>query len=310
MGIKPTLGLVSRSGVIPISHSQDTPGPMARCVADAALVLGAMAGVDERDPATAASQEHLQQDYAAFLDPHGLKGSRLGVPRSLYKMHPFVKKLAENCLEILKRNGAELVELPDLGGAEKTGETEVEVLLYEFKADLNAYLSALGPQARVHSLDELIEYNEQHRERIMPFFGQERFLAAQAKGALTDEAYRKALETNHRLSREEGIDAAIKEHRLDAIVAPTNDPAWLVDLINGDHHGTAGCSSRQRSPAIRISPSLRGTSIACRLGCPSSAPPGPSRCCCAWPIALSRPRRPGVRRLFCLRQTLANPDRK
>ena len=241
VGIKPTLGLVSRSGIIPIAHSQDTAGPMARTVADAAILLGAMAGVDPRDPATAASQDKLIADYTPFLKADGMKGARIGVARKLFGFYPQVDRLMESCLQVIKDLGAELIDPVDL--EEKFSETEMEVLLYEFKADLNAYLAGLGTQVRVHSLKEIIEFNQKHADRIMPHFGQERMLQAEAKGPLTDEAYLKALETNHRLSREEGIDAALQQHNLDALVAPSGAPAWLTDLVNGDLYSGGGVSA-------------------------------------------------------------------
>ena len=240
VGIKPTLGLVSRSGIIPIAHSQDTAGPMARTVTDAAILLAAMAGVDERDPATAACQEHLFPDYTPFLNADGMQGARIGVARKLFGFNPKVDQLMETCLEAMKHLGAELVDPVELD--EKFGETELEVLYYEFKADLNAYLSGSGADARVHSMKEIIEFNEKYAARVMPYFGQERMLAAEAKGPLTEEAYLKALETNHRLSRAEGIDAVMQQHKLDALVAPSGGPAWLTDLVNGDHYGGGGVS--------------------------------------------------------------------
>jgi len=241
VGIKPTLGLVSRAGVIPIAHSQDTAGPMARTVTDAALLLGAMTGVDPRDPATAASQDKLREDYTQFLQADGMKGARIGVARKLFGFHPQVDKLMEACLEIMRGLGAELVDPVEL--EEKFSETEMEVLLYEFKADLNAYLAELGPEARVHSLKEIIEFNQQNADRVMPYFGQERMLIAEEKGPLTDEAYLKALETNLRLTREEGIDAMLAQHKLDALVAPSGAPAWLTDLVNGDLYSGGGVSA-------------------------------------------------------------------
>lgn len=242
VGIKPTLGLLSRAGVIPIAHSQDTAGPVARSVADAAIMLGAMTGMDPRDPATSSSQGKFYNDYTQFLKPGGLKGARIGVAREFFGFHPLVDKIMETCLEALKAGGAELVDPADIATKDKTDDTELEVLFYEFKADLNAYLGALGPEARVHSLEEVIAFNEANHKRVMPFFGQERMLKAQEKGPLTDEAYLKALETNHRLARDEGIDLTLQKHKLDAIVAPTGGPAWLIDYVNGDHYG-GGSSS-------------------------------------------------------------------
>jgi amidase len=234
VGIKPTLGLVSRSGVIPIAHSQDSAGPLARSVADAALLLGAMSGVDERDSATLESQGRAFTDYTLFLRPDGLQGARLGVVRDWFGDHPQVDRLMEDHLALLKEQGAELVDLEKIEPFKKFGETELEVLLYEFKADLNAYLAGLPPEARVHSMEELAAYNEQHHQRIMPYFGQERVLRALEKGPLSEAAYLKALVENHRLTREEGIDALLREHDLEALVAPSGGPAWLVDYVNGD----------------------------------------------------------------------------
>jgi amidase len=241
VGIKPTVGLVSRSGIIPIAHSQDTAGPMARTVTDAAILLAAMAGADPRDPATAAAQEQFIPDYTPFLKADGMKGARIGVARKLFRFDPRVDQLMESCLEAMKRLGAELIDPVKL--EEKFSKTEFEVLKYEFKADLNAYLAGLGPDARVHSMKEIIEFNQKNAERVMPYFGQERMLQAEAKGPLTEQAYLKALETNHRLARDEGIDAILQQHKLDAIVAPSGGPAWLTDLVNGDLPTGGGVSS-------------------------------------------------------------------
>jgi amidase len=244
VGIKPTLGLVSRAGIIPIAHSQDTAGPMTRTVSDGAILLGAMTGFDPSDPATAGSVDHLHSDYTAFLDANGLRGARIGVLRQAFGFHEKVDAVLQEGIAEMKRRGAEIidpVELPSASGklgsqgANEPRDTEFEVLLYEFKADLNAYLEGLGSSAPAKSLAELIAFNEAHRDEEMPYFGQEIFLQAQDKGPLTSEEYRQALETNHRLSREEGIDRAMDKHRLDAIVAPTGGPAWTTDLVNGDH---------------------------------------------------------------------------
>jgi amidase len=243
VGIKPTVGLLSRSGIIPISHTQDTAGPMARTVADAAILLGAMTGVDERDEATRPSRGKALADYTKFLDPQGLKGARIGVihPRSLDK-NPLTNATLAEALAAMKAAGATIVD-PIKDPAEgKTGESEYAVLLYEFKSDLNRYLADLGPKAPVHTLKEAIEFNERHRDRVMPYFGQEIFLQSEAKGPLTEPAYKKALATCRRFSRTEGIDAVLAKHKLDAIVAPTGGPAWLIDHVNGDSE-TGGSSS-------------------------------------------------------------------
>jgi amidase len=238
VGIKPTLGLVSRSGIVPISHSQDTAGPMARTVTDAAILLGAMAGVDARDPATANAKGHVETDYTRFLDANGLKGARIGVVRDHYFGYsPKADAIAEEALQALRDAGAVLVDPANLPTAGQWGDSEFEVLLYEFKADLNAYLSDLGPGAPVHTLADVIAFNKAHAEREMPYFGQDIMEQAEAKGPLTEPAYRKALEKNHRLTRAEGIDKVMDEHRLDALVAPTSGPPWVIDLVNGDAGG-------------------------------------------------------------------------
>lgn len=241
VGVKPTVGLVSRSGIIPIAHSQDTAGPMTRTVADAALLLSSMTGIDPADPAmkTGTGKDY---DYTQYLEKNGLKGARIGVSRNLFGFLPAVDQVMEDCLQLMKELGAELIDPADIETAKKMDETEIEVLLYEFKADLNTYLRILGPDAPVHNLDEVIAFNQNNHERVMPYFGQERMLKAQSKGPLTDEHYLKALETNHRLARTDGIDATLQKHRLDAIVAPSGGPAWLVDYINGDT-GLGGSSS-------------------------------------------------------------------
>jgi amidase len=236
------LGLISRSGVIPISHSQDTAGPIARTVEDAAVLLGAMTGIDQQDPATEFSQGKFHHDYLQFLTPDGLQGARIGVSRNFFGFHPQVDKIMETCLDTFRANGVELVDPADIETEDKTDETEVEVLLHDFKADLNAYLGALGQDSQVHSLEEVIAFNEANRDKVMPYFGQERMLKAQEKGPLSDESYRKALETNQRLSQVEGIDATLQKHKLDAIIAPSGGPAWLIDYVNGDHYG-GGSSS-------------------------------------------------------------------
>ena len=210
VGLKPTLGLLSRSGIIPIAHSQDTPGPMARTVADAAALLGAMAGPDPRDPATRASRARAQADYLPFLDPSGLKGARIGVARKMAGTEPRVLKIFDACIETIRKLGAIVVDPVDVENFNKFGKTEVEVLLFEFKAGLNAYLSTLGPGAAVHSMEDVIKFNEAHAARVMPYFGHDRMLAAQAKGPLSSPKYREALAKNHRLTRREGIDAALR----------------------------------------------------------------------------------------------------
>jgi amidase len=235
VGIKPTVGLVSRAGIIPIAHSQDTAGPMARTVTDAAILLGALAGVDPDDPATAASRGKGLQDYTKFLDRKGLGGARIGVVRKLFGFSDAVDKLMNEAIEVMKRQGAAIVDPADIATLDQLGDAELEVLLYELKADLNAYLAGLGPDAPVHSLEEVIAFNEQHREKEMPYFGQDLFIKAQAKGSLFRKEYLDALEKSKRLMRAEGIDALMDKFKLDALVAPTGAPAWLTDLVDGDH---------------------------------------------------------------------------
>jgi amidase len=243
VGFKPTLGLVSRTGIIPIAHSQDTAGPMARSVADAAILLGAMTGVDKRDNMTGASTGNSLPDYRLFLDRSGLKGSRIGVARVYFGFDWRVDQIMEICIEVMKSEGAQLIDPIELLDESKLSKTEFEVLLYEFKTDLNSYLSSLSSDFPVHSLREIIRFNDQNRDRVMPYFQQERMEKAQAKGPLTQKKYLQALERNLRMSRSEGIDKAIQEHKLDAIVAPTGGPAWLTDLITGDRYSGGGFSS-------------------------------------------------------------------
>jgi len=234
VGIKPTLGLISRSGIIPIAHSQDTAGPMARTVRDAATLLNALAGVDSRDGVTAQSSAKASADYTKALDPHGLKDARIGVARKYFGFNDAVDKVMDEALTAMRQAGAVLVDPADLESHGKFDDTELTVLLYELKADLNAYLAA-RPGALVHSLEELIAFNEHNREKEMPYFGQDLFIKAQAKGPLTSKEYLDALETNHRLARNQGIDGVMGKFRLDALVAPTAGPAWLTDLVDGDH---------------------------------------------------------------------------
>jgi amidase len=237
VGVKPTVGLVSRTGIIPISHTQDTAGPMARTVTDAAILLGAMAGVDPEDPATAGSAARGRADYTSILDPGALKGARIGVARGYAGFHEKVDGLLEDALAAMRAGGAEIVDPADPGSIREMGEPEWEVLLYEFKADLDAYLARLGPGAPVRSLAEIIAFNERNAEQEMPWFGQEIFLLAQEKGPLTEKAYLDARAAARRLARERGIDGVMDRHGLDALVAPTGGPAWVTDLVNGDHFG-------------------------------------------------------------------------
>lgn len=249
VGLKPTLGLVSRAGIVPLAHSQDTAGPMARGVRDAALLLAALSGVDPDDAATT---DQRVADYAAGLQPGTLKGARLGVVRKLFGFHEGVDALMEQALDDLRRLGAELVdpaEIPHLG---EYDQAELEVLLYEFKADLDAYLASLGPRAPVKSLAEVIAFNEKQRERVMPYFGHDLMVKAQAKGPLSEPAYREAL-AKCRLARQ-GLEAAFGSQRLDALVAPTGGPAWKTDLVNGDHFvgGSSSPAAVSGTPALTV----------------------------------------------------------
>lgn len=241
-GIKPTLGLISRSGIIPIAHSQDTAGPMARTVTDAAILLGAMTGTDPDDLATRESEGNRQADYTSYLVPDGLRGARIGVARNFFGFHPIVDRLMEVAIEDMRQLGAEIIDPANITTVGGFNDSEFEVLLYEFKSDLNDYLGKLAADMPVHSLRDLIAYNEENEREEMPYFGQEIFLMAEEKGPLTSEEYRNALAKNHRLSREEGIDAVIRQYGLDAIIAPAGGPAWVTDLVNGDHYG-GGSSS-------------------------------------------------------------------
>jgi amidase len=246
VGIKPTLGLVSRSGIIPIAHSQDTAGPLARTVADAAILLGCMAGLDSDDPATSSAEGKTAPDYSRFLDVAALQGARIGVARKYCGYLDAVDRLLEDAIAAMKSQGALISDPSDLPSYGKFGDGEDVVLSYEFKADLNKYLAWLGPSAPVHSLAEIIAFNEREKVREMPWFGQELFLKAQARGPLTEKAYLDALAQNHRLAREEGIDAVVERLGLDAIIAPTCGPAHQTDLVWGDRD-TGGCTS---PPAI------------------------------------------------------------
>jgi amidase len=243
VGIKPTLGLISRAGIIPIAHSQDTAGPMARTVTDAAILLTALAGVDSRDSATAVSKGHASPDYTKFLNADGLKGARIGVMREkFFGFNDSVDALMATAIDDIKRLGAVVVDPTEIPTNGKYDDTELEVLLYEFKADLNKYLASLGPKAPVKTMADIIAFNEKNKDREMPYFAQELMVRSQAKGPLTEKKYLDALAKNHRMSRTEGIDAVMIKHKLDAIITVTGGPAWVTDVINGDHY-TGGYST-------------------------------------------------------------------
>jgi len=256
VGIKPTVGLTSRSGVIPIAHSQDTVGPFGRTVADAAALLGAITGIDPLDPATQASANKSYDDYTQFLVPHGLRGARLGIPREVYFGYSAKTDAIINAtIDTLRGLGAEIIDPADIPTAKQMSEsdTELTVLLYELKADLNAYLAGLT-STPVRTLEEIIAFNEAHAEQELPYFGQELFIKAQATTSLDDPIYLEALAENQRLSQQEGIDAVMEQYHLDALVMPSNAPSWRIDLINGDHHlgGSSQPAALAGYPAITV----------------------------------------------------------
>lgn len=246
-GLKPTVGLISRSGIIPISHSQDTAGPMARTVRDLATLLNAMVGSDDEDEATQASRRKARADYTKYLDAAGLKGARLGIVRKYCGFHDGVDDLMTKVIGEMKAAGAEIVDPADVPTIGKFDDSEMTVFLYELKAGLAAYFARLGPNAPMKSLKDVIDFNERNRDKEMPFFGQDIFLKAEQKGPLTSKEYLDALARNHRLTRAAGIDLVMTKYKLDALVAPTSGPAWLTDLINGDH--SAGGSSNSAAVA-------------------------------------------------------------
>jgi amidase len=242
VGIKPTVGLVSRSGIVPIASSQDTAGPMARSVRDAAILLEVLAGPDPGDPATLGMPVRSGAGYSSFLDPGGLKGARIGVTRKRFGFHERVDALMEEAIAVMKREGAAIIDPADVPTDGQFDDSEYLVLLYEFKAGLNAYLSGLGTTVPVRTLADVIDFNDRHRDLELRYFGQNILVEAESKGPLSDKAYRKALARNRRLSREKGIDAVMGRFRLDALIAPTGGPAWPTDLVNGDHF-SGGCST-------------------------------------------------------------------
>ena len=256
VGIKPTVGLTSRAGVIPISHSQDTVGPFARTVSDAAFLLGAITGIDQRDPATQASADKFHTDYTQFLDLDGLRGARIGIPRQVYFGYSAKTDAIVNAaIEQMRSLGAEIIDPADIPTARQISSSESEdtVLLFEFKLDLNAYLAELL-ESPVRNLAGIIAFNNAHAEEELKYFGQDRLLQAQDTTSLDDPKYLAALDENHRLSRQEGIDAVMDEYKLDALVMPTGSPAWCIDLVDGDHF--LGASSQPAAlagyPAISV----------------------------------------------------------
>lgn len=242
VGLKPTLGLWSRRGIIPIAHSQDTAGPMTRSVADAALLLGLLSGADPLDPATQSTTAESKQDYTRFLDAGGLRNARIGVARNFFGFHEKVDQLMEEAVRVMREQGAEIIDPANISTTGVIEQVEYEVLLYEFKADLNRYLSATPAGNPNRTLKDLIAFNDANREQEMPWFGQEIFIQAEEKGPLTETAYLEALKKLKKASGADGIDAVLAEHQLDALIAPTGGPAWNTDWINGDHF-TGGSSS-------------------------------------------------------------------
>ncbi len=254
VGVKPTVGLVSRARIIPISHSQDTAGPMGRTVRDAAIVLGALTGVNPEDPATAASEGQAHTDYVQFLDENALQGARIGVARNQFGFDPNVNALMEAAIEAMRSRGAVIVDPVAIPTFDDFQGSVLEILLYEFKADLNAYLAGLGPDAPIKSLADAIAFNQANAATSMPYFDQEIFLLAEAKGPLTDQAYVNARTLALRVSRDEGIDKTMTDNNLDAIVAPTGGPAWPTDLVTGDHFlgGSSTAAAAAGYPIVSV----------------------------------------------------------
>jgi amidase len=242
VGLKPTVGLVSRRGIAPISHSQDTAGPLTRSVRDAAVMLGVMAGLDRADAASVAVGDRFQTDYARYLDPKGLNGARVGIARKFFADSAPLNGFLNTCIATLQAAGAVIVDPADLPMHGSTAAPEQEVMLYEFKTDLNAYLKRLPPSFPVRSLAALIRFNEAHQDTEMPLFDQELLRQAEAKGPLTEKAYKDARDACLKATRSNGIDAVLAQHKLDAMVTLTSGPAWLIDTVNGDSD-TGGCSS-------------------------------------------------------------------
>lgn len=242
VGIKPSIGLVSRTGIIPISHNQDTAGPMARTIEDAAIMLTVLVGTDPEDPFSIKNSNETQIDYTKFLDVNGLQDARIGVARNFFGRNDLVDKTMENAISIMKSKGSTIVDPTDITIISDLSEPEYLVLLYDFKHDLNEFLPKFVPDNLPQTLNDLIEFNNQNKEKVMPYFGQEIFKMAEEKGPLSSDEYKSALEKCHKLAREEGIDKVMQENQLDAIIAPSGGPAWFIDYINGDH-STGGSSS-------------------------------------------------------------------
>jgi amidase len=255
VGIKPTVGLVSRSVIIPISRTQDTAGPIARTVMDAAILLSAIVGADPRDKATMVSGAKRQASYATGLEADALQGMRIGVPREQYFGYSTsADSIAQHALDLMREKGAVIVDPVPIGKLGEVGEAEFEVLLYEFKAGINEYLASLGADSKMRTLADLIAFNDAHKSTEMPYFGQEIFEQAQKRGPLTDAKYTKALAKARLNTRTRGIDAIMGAHKLDALMAPTNGPAWLIDLVNGDADsgGSSSPAAEAGYPSITV----------------------------------------------------------
>src|SRR6185437_6158294 len=254
VGIKPTVGLVSRSGIIPISKSQDTAGPMARSVKDAAILLSAIAGIDPDDPPSLPAREAIPADYTKFLDKNGLRGARIGVARQFFNTRPKPREVLKAAIEKLRELGAELVDPVEIPSINLLGGSEQLVLMYEFKDGLNRYLDSLGEHAPIRTLADLIEFNDRHADAELRYFGQETLIQSQKKGPLTEQAYLDALKRCRDLARTQGIDAVMDAHHLDAIVAPTGGPAGATDLIYGDRDigGSSTLAAVAGYPSITV----------------------------------------------------------
>ena len=252
VGLKPTVGLASRRGIIPVSITQDTPGPMCRTVRDAAILLSAIAGADPEDPATEGSK--VERDYSRFLDPTGLKGARIGVARNLFGTSLVADRVVEKALTLMAAAGAVLVDPVEVEGAEAIWTFDAEVLVFELKASLNRYFASVGPATPIRSLADLIAFNIRHSDRELQWFGQETFIYAESKGPLSSPEYQRLLGLVRQLAREQGIDATISRHKLDAIVAPTQSPAWLTDVLLGDNAllGSFVASAAAGYPSITV----------------------------------------------------------
>jgi amidase len=254
IGIKPTIGLISRSGIIPIAHSQDTAGPMGRTVSDAAILLGAMVGEDPEDAVTNGNGKKKFSDYTQFLDKDGLKSSRIGVVRNFFGFNKHVDTLMESAIEKMKEYGAIIVDPANIEHSEDYENEEYNILLYEIKHDMKEYLAKYGERLPFKTLKDLIEHNEDFKDEIMPYFGQEHFEKAEEKGPLTDQEYLADLEKAKRLSGREGIDATLEKHELDALIAPSGGPTWIIDLLHGDRSsgGTSSPAAVSGYPSITV----------------------------------------------------------